>query len=116
MGLINNSDRPATEVAPGVVRRAIVGRDTGSDSLTTSYVTIAPGASTPVHLHQVEEAMFVCQGEGLAILGDATFTVRAPATVLSPPGVKHGFINNSSAPMVVSGNFPVLDVETTTVS
>ena len=116
MGLINNRDRPATEVAPGVVRRAIVGRDTGSDSLTTSYVTIAPGASTPVHLHQVEEAMFVCQGEGLAILGDATFTVRAPATVLSPPGVKHGFINNSSAPLVVSGNFPALDVKTTTVS
>jgi quercetin dioxygenase-like cupin family protein len=56
------------------------------------------------------------KGEGLAILGDATFTVRAPATVLSPPGVKHGFINNSSAPMVVSGNFPALDVETTTVS
>jgi hypothetical protein len=33
--------------------------------------------------------MFVRQREGPAILGDATFTVRAPATVLSPPGVKH---------------------------
>jgi quercetin dioxygenase-like cupin family protein len=116
VGLINNQDQPAVEVVPGVVRRAIVGRETGSDSLSTSYVTIAPGASTPVHLHQVEEAMFLCQGEGLAILGDETFPVKAPATVLSPPGVKHGFINNSAAPMVVSGNFPVLDVETKTVS
>ena len=114
MGLINNLDQPAVEAAPGVLRRGIVGRDTGSDSLTTSYVTIAPGATTPVHWHQVEEAMFLCQGEGLAILGDETFPVKAPATVLSPPGVKHGFINNSSAPMVVSGNFPTLDVGTKT--
>jgi hypothetical protein len=41
--------------------------------------------------------------------------IKAPATVLSSPGVKHGFINNSSAVMVVSGNFPALDVETKTV-
>jgi quercetin dioxygenase-like cupin family protein len=115
MGLINNLDRPAAEVAPGVVRRPIVGRDTGSDSLTTSYVTIAPGATTLVHRHQVEEAMFLCKGEGLAVLGDETFPVKAPATLLAPPGVPHGFINNSSAPMVVSGNFPALDVETVTV-
>ena len=116
MGLINNLDRPAVEVAPGVVRRAIVGRDTGAKSLTTSYVTIAPGATTPVHRHQVEEAMFLCQREGLAIFGDETFPVKAPATLLAPPGVKHGFINNSSAPMVVNGNFPALDVETQTVA
>ena len=51
--------------------------------------------------------MFLCQGEGLAILGDETFPMKAPATLLAPPGVKHGFINHSSAPMVVSGNFPL---------
>jgi quercetin dioxygenase-like cupin family protein len=94
-----------------VLRRAIVGRDTGSDSLSTSYVTIAPGATKPVHLHQVEEAMFLSEGEGLAILGDETFPIKAPATLLAPPGVKHGFINNNSAPMVVSGIFPAVDVE-----
>jgi quercetin dioxygenase-like cupin family protein len=116
MGLIDNLDQPAVEAAPGVLRRAIVGRDTGATSLTTSYVTIAPGAATPVHRHQVEEAMFLAGGEGLAILGDETFPMKAPATLLAPPGVKHGFINNSSAPMVVSGNFPALDVNTETVA
>jgi hypothetical protein len=30
--------------------------------------------------------MFLCQGEELAILGDETFPVKVPATVLSPPG------------------------------
>jgi len=64
MGLINNLDQPAVEAAPGVLRRGVVGRDTGSDSLTTSYVTIAPGATTPVHWHQVEEAMSSARARG----------------------------------------------------
>jgi quercetin dioxygenase-like cupin family protein len=112
MGLINHADRPVDELAPGFLRRLIVGRDTGAGSLTTSYVTLAPGAKATVHHHQVEEAMFLSEGEGLAILGDETFPIKAPATLLAPPGVKHGFVNNSARPMIVSGIFPTLDVET----
>jgi len=42
--------------------------------------------------------------------------IGAPATLLAPPGVKRGFMNNSSALMVVSGNFPALDVKTNRVA
>jgi quercetin dioxygenase-like cupin family protein len=42
--------------------------------------------------------------------------MKALATLLAPPGAKHGFINNSSAPMIVSGNFPALDMETETIA
>jgi mannose-6-phosphate isomerase-like protein (cupin superfamily) len=112
MGLINHDDCDAVEIASGVMRRAIVGRDTGAASLTTSYAVIAPGATATVHHHQVEEAMFLAEGEGLAILGEDTFPIKAPATLFAPAGVKHGFRNTSSRPMVVSGNFPTLDVET----
>ena len=112
MGLIIHSERPAVQLAPGVLRCPVVGRDTGADSLTTSYVTIAPGATATIHHHQVEEAMFLSEGEGLAVLGDETFPIQAPATLLAPAGVKHGFINTSSSRMVVSGIFPTLDVET----
>jgi len=112
MGLIDHDNRAAVELAPGVLRRAIMGRDTGAESLTTSYVTIEPGATTTVHHHQVEEAMFLSEGEGLAILGDETFPIKAPATLHARPGVKHGFANNGSSRMVVSGIFPTLDVET----
>jgi len=112
VGLINHLDQSSVELAPGVVRRVIVGRHTGADTLTTSYVVIAPGATAAVHHHQVEEAMFLSSGEGLAILGDESFPIHAPATLLAPAGVKHGFHNNSAHPMVVSGIFPSLDVET----
>ena len=112
MGLINHADCAANELAPGVLRRVIVGSDTGANSLTTTQVTIAPGAKATVHHHQVEEAMFLSEGEGLAILGDDTFAIKAPATLLAPAGVQHGFVNNSSSPMVVTGIFPTLDVQT----
>jgi mannose-6-phosphate isomerase-like protein (cupin superfamily) len=112
MGLINHDDCTPNEIAPGVVRRAIVGRDSGAISLTTSYGVIAPGATATVHHHQVEEAMFLAEGEGMAILGDQRFPIKAPATLLAPAGVRHGFYNNGTLPMVVSGSFPTLDVET----
>jgi mannose-6-phosphate isomerase-like protein (cupin superfamily) len=112
MGLINHTDRAAVELAPGVMRRAIMGRDTGADSLTTSYVIIEPGATATVHHHQVEEAMFLSEGEGVANLGDERLPIKAPATLYARAGVRHGFFNNSSARMVVSGIFPTLDVET----
>ena len=94
MGLIDHTDCQAVEIAPGVMRRAIVGRDTGAASLTTSYASIAPGSTATVHHHQVEEAMFLAEGEGLAILGEETFPIKAPATLFAPDGVKHGFHNN----------------------
>ena len=115
MGLINNLDRPAVEVAPGVLRRTIVGRDTGAGSLTTSYVTVAPGATTPVHRHQVEEAMFLCQGEGLAILGDETFPMKAPATLLCATAEAR-LHKQQLRPYGRERQFPALDVETQTVA
>jgi hypothetical protein len=59
--------------------------------------------------------MLLCQGQRLPILGGETFPVKAPAILLAPRR-KHGFINNSCAPMAVSGNFPALGVETKTVA
>lgn len=41
MGLIDNLDRPAVEVAPGVLRRAIVGQDTGAALLTTGLMVVS---------------------------------------------------------------------------
>jgi mannose-6-phosphate isomerase-like protein (cupin superfamily) len=111
MPLIRHDERPKTEPSPGVVRQAIVGRDTGAGALTTSYVTIGPGVTTLVHHHKVEEAMLVIAGEGLAILGEEKMPISANQTLLAPAGVKHGFVNTGSAPMVVSGIFPSVDIE-----
>jgi mannose-6-phosphate isomerase-like protein (cupin superfamily) len=111
MPLIRHSERPEADPYPGVKRQSIVGRDTGAGSLHTSWVTIAPGARAYVHRHKVEEAMLIVAGEGLAILGDETMPVQANETLLAPAGVRHGFVNTGSEPLIVSGIFPTVDVE-----
>ena len=111
MGLIRHDDREKTEPYPGVTRRQIVARDNGAGALSTSLVSIQPGATALAHRHKIEEAMLVIEGEGLAILGDEQFPIKANETLLAPAGVKHGFINTGSKPMLVSGIFPAVDVE-----
>ena len=111
MGLIRHSERESVEAYPGVERQTIVGRDTGAGALSTSWVTISPGATVRVHRHKVEEAMLVVAGEGLAILGDERMPIKANETLLAPAGVHHGFINTGTEPMIVSGIFPAVDIE-----
>ncbi len=53
----------------------------------------------------------VIEGEGLAILGDERFPIKANETLLAPAGVKHGFVNTGSRPMVVTTAFPAVDIE-----
>ena len=56
--------------------------------------------------------MLVIAGEGLGVLGDDQFPVKSSETLLAPAGVKHGFINTGPVPMIVTGNFPAVDIET----
>jgi hypothetical protein len=50
--------------------------------------------------------------EGLAILGVQTFPIKAPPTLVTPAGVKHGLYNNGTRPMIVCGRFPALGAQT----
>jgi quercetin dioxygenase-like cupin family protein len=111
MGIIRHEEREKKELAPGVIRQAIVGRDTGAGALTTSYVSLAPGAKSPIHHHKIEEAMLVIAGQGLAVVNGESMPIKAGETLLSPAGETHGFINTGSVPMIVSGIFPTVDVE-----
>lgn len=111
MGLIRHDDREKTEPYPGVTRQQIVHRDTGAGAISTGLLTIQPGATARVHRHKTEEAMLVVWGEGLAILGDERFPIKANETLLAPAGVRHGFVNTGSQPMVVSTAFPAIDIE-----
>jgi mannose-6-phosphate isomerase-like protein (cupin superfamily) len=111
VGLIRHDDREKAHPYPGVTRQRIVDRETGSGALSTALLTIQPGATATVHRHKIEEAMLVIAGEGLAILGDEQFPIKANETLLAPAGVRHGFINTGSQPMIVSGIFPAVDIE-----
>jgi mannose-6-phosphate isomerase-like protein (cupin superfamily) len=111
MGLIRHHERDTTNPYPGVTRQRIVDRETGAGGLSTVLLTIQPGATATVHRHKIEEAMLVTEGEGLAILGDEQFPIKANETLLAPAGVRHGFVNTGSRPMIVSNSFPAVEIE-----
>ena len=112
MPVFDKKDATSAEIAPGVLRVALLDGARGSESVTISEVTVGPGVTTPVHYHPTEEAMLIAEGELDAIVGDDVFHVVAGQIVVAPPTVTHGFVNRSDSPAVVYGIHPTNDVVT----
>ncbi len=107
MPIIRHRDAPTTEGYPGVDRAILVDDSQGSVSLWVGYLTIGPGARVSTHIHpDTEEAMVIVEGSLEAILGDQVVTLGPGDTVLAPAGVKHGFVNRSSATSRLVAAFP----------
>ena len=115
MPIIDPDDSLRSEMAPGVRRSRIVDGELGADSLTVADLTLFPEGKVPTHIHPTEEAMVILEGELDAILGNEVIKVTAGQTVLAPPQVRHGFINNSGAPARLMAIFPTADMERTAV-
>ena len=115
MPILDKKDVEKEELSPGVHRWALVDGTKGSESTSVGDVIVGPGGRVPTHTHPTEEAMVILEGELDAILGDEVIKVREGQTILAPPGVKHGFINNSGAPARVMAIFPTANMERTLV-
>jgi quercetin dioxygenase-like cupin family protein len=61
----------------------------------------APMAYVEEHVHQVQEQVYhVLEGEGLLTLDGKRHVLRRHDYVFVPPGVRHGFTNNGTVPLV----------------
>ena len=115
MPILNIEDVNEEEMSPGTRRWAIVDGTKGADSLSIGDLTLAPGSKVTNHIHPTEEAMVILEGELDAVLGDDVVKVGPGQTVLAPPGVRHGFVNNSGAPARLMAIFPTATIERTFV-
>tara|TARA_B100000315_G_scaffold255202_1_gene297993 strand:+ start:3676 stop:4029 length:354 start_codon:yes stop_codon:yes gene_type:complete len=107
MPIIPYATVPTEESYPGVERAVLVNAGRGSKSLLLAHLTIQPGASVSTHIHpDTEEAMMIVEGTLEAVLGDQAVTLGPGDTVLAPAGVKHGFVNRSSAKARLVATFP----------
>lgn len=76
----------------------VVGTDTGGQ-YTVIELTTAPGAGSPLHIHQREdEAVYVLEGVLSFYLEDAWFVAEPGAFVFIPRGQLHAFVNRAHAP------------------
>ncbi len=115
MPVLDKKDSPFEEIAPGIKRWELVNGERGAESLTVADVILDSGTKVPIHTHPTEEAMVVLEGDLDAILGDEVIPVTSGQTVVAPPGVKHGFVNQSGATARVMAIFPTGRIERTLV-
>ncbi len=60
---------------------------------------VAPGGYTPRHSHPYEHEVFVLEGEGVVLEGDAEHRLAAGDFVLVTPNEIHQFRNTGTAPL-----------------
>lgn len=96
---------------PAVSFVPLIGDDVGAGYVTMSEVTIAPGASTSLHIHPThEEAIYVMDGDLEFELGDERGVLRKGDALLAPPGVAHRLSNPGKEPRRVMAVFPTTNV------
>lgn len=78
--------------------RDLFGAGHGFTSIFLSEIRMAQAAAIPLHVHPIEEAFVVLEGNMTFRLGDETIEVGPNSTVRIPPGTPHGVRNDQAAP------------------
>ena len=75
MPIVRIAEQPATPWRPGQTLRQAIGADEGSTSLSMQHFTVHPGSHTPLHRHDVDEAILLLSGCIDVYIDDAWRTV-----------------------------------------
>ena len=74
---------------PGISHRTVAGTLQGLRSLEVWAQTVAPGAATPVHRHDCEEAIVILEGHGVLELGGREEAFGPGQTLVIPRDAVH---------------------------
>ena len=111
MPIIRGQEAPVSEPFVQVTARSLVNLDAGASSLTVNELALDPKSEIPAHIHPThEEAIFILEGEFVAILGTESNRVNAGDVVLAPQGTRHQLINVGSKKGRIAAIFPTIDV------
>ena len=113
MSIIDNKSVNLEEWRPGVLTRKLTGAFSGARSLFLMEQTLHPDKGAPLHVHEVEELLYIKSG-ALNVYIDAPdevqeFRASSNQTVLIPASLPHSFLNVSDAEAVVLVFFPHSD-------
>ena len=84
MEVLRWQDEPIEELGSGIGRRMVNG-----EAMTLAQITLAAGASVPLHDHPNEQIATVLSGRLRFLVGDVELEVGAGESVLIPGGVPH---------------------------
>ena len=81
------------------------------DALAVIREDIAVGDRIPLHTHDVDEAITILDGTGVARLGDEERPVGEGAVIFVPAGVPHGTTNSGAGPLAIHAVFPSTTIQ-----
>jgi quercetin dioxygenase-like cupin family protein len=81
------------EGSSGCQVRWLVDESNGAPNFAMRQFEVAPGGYTPRHSHPYEHEVFVLEGEGVVLEGDAEHPLKAGDFVLVTPDEIHQFRN-----------------------
>jgi HTH-type transcriptional regulator, repressor for puuD len=94
-GTMERFDRGA-----GVATLPYVGKWNAEGNLVTTGITeFEPGTAIPLHTHNVEESVFILEGEATAVIDGESFDLEAGDATGVPAGVPHRFANRGQGRM-----------------
>ena len=127
MKYLNNIQDKAPDIDPRSLRARVSGRDkevlrdtyflidpedSPSRRLKMGYTVIYPTGTTTGHSHEnMEEVYFVISGEGVMVVGDEEFPIKAGDALYVEPGEFHTTLQRGNMPLVVLWVTGVLDPE-----
>jgi quercetin dioxygenase-like cupin family protein len=82
---INVDSLAAVEFAPGLGFRPVLGQ-----RVMANFVSFAPGAVAPRHVHEEEQIIIILDGELVVDLDGDVRTLRKGEVAVIPPWVPHG--------------------------
>lgn len=97
--------RPEATPIPGVAHATWAGAQEGLRGLSLWRQTLAPGAATPPHRHDCDEAVLCLAGWGELHIGGKVQRFGAEQTVVLPRGELHQIFNTGVLPLEIVGVF-----------
>lgn len=112
MPIVDHATVEDKEVFNGVFSRQLLNKKIGgSAAITVGELKLKPAAVLPLHVHHVEEALTVIEGQGQLTLDDEPFEIKANMTILAPTGKKHTITNTGKGMLRIIFCFPAVEVE-----
>ena len=87
------------EGAVGCTVRWLIGQQQGAPNFAMRQFEVAVGGHTPRHRHPYEHEVFVLEGEGIVLEGDAEHPIQPGDVVYVEPGLLHQFRNTGTVPL-----------------
>ena len=107
MPIVRIAEQAAGPWRPGQLVREVVGEAQGSTSLSMQHFEVEPGGVTPLHPHDVDEALLVLRGRLRVRIGDEWSLVQAGDVCLFPADTPHGFVGTGDGVSEILVVFPI---------